>query len=216
LTRLARACQICKRAGQKRQARLSFWPKIRPGTGYADCLQGHEPAAHRGRGRSRQPFQEEIMAITRYQTGGDVFGSLLDNFITPPPGARHGNLLRAPEADVMESEGEIRVMVEMPGVQSEGVDVSLENNILTISGEKHERREEGDDGNTWHLTERRYGKFARSFVLPRDVEQDAISASMNEGVLTVVIPKSERARRRRIEIRNGGGQQRVETGSSES
>lgn len=156
------------------------------------------------------------MAITRYQPGGDVFGSLLDTFMNPAVGSRLGNLMRAPEADVIESEREIRVMVEVPGVRGEDIDVSLENNILTISGEKHEHRTEGEERDNWHLTERRYGKFARSFVLPRDVEQDSISADMNEGVLTVVIPKSERARRRRIEIQNGGQQQRIETGQSES
>jgi HSP20 family protein len=156
------------------------------------------------------------MAITRYQTGGDVFGSLLDSFMNAPATGRMGNLLRAPEADVIESEKEIRVMVEVPGVRGEDVDVSLENNILTISGEKHEHRTEGEEGSNWHLTERRYGKFSRSFVLPRDVEQDSINAEMNEGVLTVVIPKSERARRRRIEIQNGGKQQRVEAAQGES
>src|SRR5690606_15026177 len=79
----------------------------------------------------------------------------------------------------------------------------LENNILTISGEKRQDREESDEKHRWHLSERRYGQFSRSFVLPRDVEQDNIEATFENGVLRVVIPKSERARRRKIEIRGG-------------
>ncbi len=77
--------------------------------------------------------------------------------------------------------------------------------MLTISGEKQEERREGDENSTWHLSERRYGRFSRSFVLPRDVEQDRIQARFENGVLQVTIPKSERARRRRIEIRSGSG-----------
>lgn len=89
------------------------------------------------------------------------------------------------------------------------MELSLENNVLTISGEKHEEPEEGGDSETFHLSERRWGRFSRSFVLPREVDQERINASFEDGVLTVSIPKSEKARRRKIEIGaeggNGGG-----------
>jgi HSP20 family protein len=89
--------------------------------------------------------------------------------------------------------------------------VDMENNVLTISGEKREEREQEGEKNTWHLSERRYGKFSRSFVLPRDLDSEKIQARFEDGVLQVSIPKSEKARRRKVEIQSGGGQKRVET-----
>ena len=79
----------------------------------------------------------------------------------------------------------------------------MENNVLTISGEKTDERVQGEKGDTYHLSERRWGRFSRSFVLPREVDQERIEAEFRDGVLTVTIPKSEKARRRRIEIRPG-------------
>lgn len=158
------------------------------------------------------------MAITPYRPVADLFRPMLDDFLAPIQGrgGRPGELLRVPDADVIETENQIRVTVELPGMRAENVDVSLENNVLTISGEKREERQEGDEKDTWHLSERRYGKFSRSFILPREVEQDRIEAGFRDGVLRITIPKSEKARRRRIEIRGDGGEQRVETSTGES
>ena len=152
------------------------------------------------------------MAITPYRPTTDLFGSMLEDVLRPTAGwgGRMGGLLRAPEADVVETENEIRVTVELPGMQGDDIDVDLENNVLTISGEKQDVREEKDEKNTWHLSERRYGKFSRSFVLPRDLDSENIQARFEDGVLNVTIPKSERARRRRVEIQSSGGQKRVE------
>lgn len=159
------------------------------------------------------------MAITPYRPSMDLFRSLTDDLLgTSGWGGRMAgsDLLRAPEADVMETTDEIRVLVELPGMRAEDVEVDLENNILTISGEKQEERREGDRESRWHLSERRYGRFSRSFVLPRDVEPDSIQARFENGVLSVTVPKSERARPRRIQIDHGdGGAQRVDAGSSE-
>lgn len=152
------------------------------------------------------------MAISPYRPTPELFSPLFEEFFRPATGAsaRLGGMLRSPDADVVEAQNEIRVLVELPGMRAEDIQLDLENNVLTISGEKHEERNEETD--TWHLSERRYGKFSRSFVLPRDVEQDRIQASFAEGVLTVSIPKSERARRRRIEVSQGDGQRSVGTG----
>ena len=140
----------------------------------------------------------------------DPFG-LLDSFFGQAGTRSTGNLMRAPETDVIETEREIRVITEMPGLRSENIEVDVENNVLTIRGEKREERTEGQEGK-YHLAERRYGTFTRSFVLPRDVDAENINASFDNGVLTVVIPKSERARRRRIEVGGNAGTQQVSTG----
>ncbi len=152
------------------------------------------------------------MAITPYRPSTDLFSPIFEDLFRPMAGwgGRMSGLLRAPDADVVETENEIRVMMELPGMRPEDINLDLENNVLTISGEKQEEREEGDEKNTWHLSERRYGRFSRSFVLPRDVEQEQIQARFEGGVLRVTIPKGERARRRRIEIQSGDGEQRVE------
>ncbi len=131
----------------------------------------------------------------------------LFNTVLGGNGARGGNggsLMRAPDTDVIETEREIRVVTEMPGLKREHIEVDVENNVLTIRGEKREERREGEPGR-FHLAERRYGTFTRSFVLPCDVDAEQIQAGFEDGVLTVAIPKSERARRRRIQV--GGMQQ---------
>jgi HSP20 family protein len=146
------------------------------------------------------------MAITPFTSSGDPFERLVDAFLAPGPSGRTrgGGLLRGPATDVVETETEIRVVVDLPGFEAEDVEVDLENNLLTLRGEKRERREEGDENTTWHLVERRFGQFSRSFVLPRDIEQDRIAAGFENGVLTVTIPKNEKAQRRRISIDSGG------------
>jgi HSP20 family protein len=147
------------------------------------------------------------MAITPYRTSNDPFDRLFDSLWGASGGGnRGGSLMRAPETDVVETEKEIRVVTEMPGLRPDDVEVDVENNVLTIRGEKREERTEGEGGK-YHLAERRYGTFARSFVLPRDVDAERIEAAFDQGVLTVRIPKSERAQRRRIQVGGGTGQE---------
>lgn len=149
------------------------------------------------------------MAISTYRPASDPFDRLWGSLLGQAGGYGRGeSLLRAPETDVIETEREIRVVAEMPGLTREQLDIDLENNVLTIRGEKTEERTEGE-GATYHLAERRYGRFSRSFVLPRDVDQERIQARFQDGVLTVSIPKSERARRRRIQV-EGVGAERAE------
>ena len=156
------------------------------------------------------------MAITPYRPSMDTFGPILDEFLRPVSGwgGRMGGLLRTPDADVVETETEIRLLVELPGMKAEDIHLDLENHVLTLSGEKREEREEQDDQNTWHLSERRFGRLSRSFMLPRDVEPEQIQAHFEDGVLQVTIPKAEKARRRRIQIQTSDGQRRVGTGNS--
>lgn len=153
------------------------------------------------------------MAIAPYRASTDIFRPFFDDLFGSVDGGRMSGLLRAPVADVVETENDIKVYAEMPGLTPADIQLDIENNVLTIAGEKHEERKEGDDKSTWHLTERRYGHFSRSFVLPRDVDQDGIRASFENGILTVVIPKSERARRRRIEVKPENGATEVKSSS---
>jgi HSP20 family protein len=152
-----------------------------------------------------------LYPTTRY---AEPFDQLFDTFFGNAAGrtANGNSLMRAPETDVIETEREIRVVTEMPGLRRENIEIDVENNLLTIRGEKREQRTEGEKGR-WHLAERRYGTFTRSFVLPRDVDADNIQAGFQNGVLTVTVPKSEKARRRRIEIGGEMGQAQLGTES---
>lgn len=104
----------------------------------------------------------------------------------------------APAADIKETEEALFVQVELPGLHKEDIAVSLEENVLTISGERRFTKDEAKE--TYHRLERFYGKFSRSFRLPRNVDAGSVSASFADGLLTLELPKSEEARPRHIAI----------------
>lgn len=158
------------------------------------------------------------MAVMQYQPTTDALGSMLEDLLTRPfaQGGRIRSLLRAPDADVVETEEGIRVLIDAPGMTPSDIEIGLENNVLTVSGSRQPEWHESEEVRyTWHLAERRYGKFNRSFVLPRDVDADRIEARFENGVLRIHVPKSERARRRRIEIQADGGSQRIESATGD-
>jgi HSP20 family protein len=90
-----------------------------------------------------------------------------------------------PVVDVRESEDELTLQAELPGLTAEDVSVGVENGVLSISGEKKQELEEGKDGSDYHLVERSYGRFERSFTLPRSVDAGKVKAEFANGVLTV-------------------------------
>ncbi len=91
------------------------------------------------------------------------------------------------------------VNVEIPGVDPEEIDVSLSGDTLLIRGEKKQETEE--KGEDYHLLERNYGTFIRSIDLPAEVQSDKINASYKNGVLTIVLPKSERTQKKESKIK---------------
>ncbi len=105
----------------------------------------------------------------------------------------------APAIDLYEDENEYVVEAELPGLKQDEIKVSVEDDILTISGEK-KREKEVKEGNLYR-SERFYGKFERQIVLPQNTEKDNIKASYKNGVLKVVIPKKEEAKPKRVDIK---------------
>jgi len=103
-----------------------------------------------------------------------------------------------PACDVFEDKDAVKIVAEVPGVPAEDVKISLENNILTIRGEKKQQAEERNE--RVHRYERSYGVFERSFALPSTVDPDKIQAGYQNGVLTVTVPKAEKARPREIAV----------------
>ena len=125
---------------------------------------------------------------------------------------QQGRLVSA-HVSVSETENEIRVAAELPGVREEDIDVSLDDDILTIRGEKKMQRQ--DEKENFHVVERSFGSFQRSIRLPFPVEPDRVSARFEDGVLTVSLPKSARAERtRRIQVSRGGGGGRMIQGEA--
>lgn len=162
------------------------------------------------------------MAVTRYRDPASLFGlqrlnRILDEAFGgsgfPEQGSVITSTLFAP-TDVVEDEHALQIVMELPGVEPDNVRLSLENNVLTIRGEK--RQEIDENRERVHRSERIYGVFERTFVLPNTVDPDKIDAQFENGVLLVRIPKSERARPREIRVNassTGSSQVRTTTQS---
>ncbi len=104
----------------------------------------------------------------------------------------------APAVDILEEEDAIVLSAELPGMKAEDVHVHVENNVLTLSGERKLEHEEKQGG--YHRIERSYGSFSRAFALPKNVDSEHIDAKLEDGVLRLKLPKRAAAERRRIEI----------------
>jgi HSP20 family protein len=119
-----------------------------------------------------------------------------DDFFGRP--AASSRTLR-PAVDVSESESELTVVVELPGLTKDDVKITIEDGVLNVSGEK--KFDEQKKDRTFHRIERFYGAFQRSMTLPRDVDANAADASFKDGVLTITLPKSESSKPKTLKIR---------------
>jgi len=103
-----------------------------------------------------------------------------------------------PAMDVVETKDAIEIRGELPGISREEIDIQVANGVITIKGEKKEVREEKEK--RYHHREMRYGSFVRSVALPVDVKAEEAKASFKDGVLTIVLPKEDKAVHKKIEI----------------
>jgi len=104
----------------------------------------------------------------------------------------------SPSVDIYETEGDIVVKAELPGIDRKDITLNLEKNVLTIRGERKFEKEAKDDN--YHRIERSYGAFSRSFSIPATVNEEKISADYKDGVLTISLPKKEQAKPKQIQI----------------
>jgi len=113
--------------------------------------------------------------------------------------SRTGDMMAwGPNVDIVENEDSFEIHAELPGVKQDDVKITLENNVLTLSGEKKQETREGKDN--YCRIERSYGRFERSFSLPNTVKADAVRAGYEDGVLKIHLPKAETAKSRLINI----------------
>jgi HSP20 family protein len=116
-----------------------------------------------------------------------------------------------PAVDIHETSKELRIDFELPGIRPEDVELDVENGMLSVRGQKSSERKEGDEEGRYHLIERSYGSFFRSFQLPQGVDEKQIRADFDQGILHVRIPKTALPQPRRIQIGSGSAERgRVE------
>jgi HSP20 family protein len=113
----------------------------------------------------------------------------------------------APALDISERKDAYLMTVELPGVKLDDLQITLEDGLLTIQGERHFAHDSSDQ--RFHRVERRYGAFRRSITLPTHVQADAVEATVEDGVLQIMVPKMEEAKPKRIQVRPGGQQDAV-------
>jgi HSP20 family protein len=103
--------------------------------------------------------------------------------------------------DLYEDQNEIVVKAELPGMTKDDIQILLNDNILTLRGEK--KKEEEDQGKDYYRSERVYGAFVRSLALPAEINQDKVRATFRNGVLEIRLPKSEQAKKKEIKVNVG-------------
>ena len=117
----------------------------------------------------------------------------------------------APSVDIYENKDQIVLEAELPGMKQEEVDLAIENNVITLRGER--KFEKTDETDNYHRVERSYGSFTRSFTLPQTVSAEGATAEYSNGVLRVTLPKREETKARRIEVKgtDTGSPKTIET-----
>ena len=108
----------------------------------------------------------------------------------------------APAVDVYEDEHKVTLKIEVPGIEEKDIDVRVENNLLTVTGERKIDKEEKQEN--YRRVERQYGSFTRTFTLPQTVDTEKVSANYDKGVLKIVLPKKAEAKPKQIKVNVGG------------
>jgi HSP20 family protein len=177
--------------------------------------------------------EKEERMLYRTSTTAPVFGLRreIDRLFEDTFGRGDGGATWTPAVDIRENQNELNLDVELPGLNPDEVEITAENSVLTIRGEKQIERKEGDDLR-YHVVERSYGSFIRSFQLPQGLDESRIEATFNNGILSIHIPKSALPQPKKIQIKSGetgtgqrqmssttgtqSGQRRVSTGPETS
>ena len=114
--------------------------------------------------------------------------------------------------DISERKDAYLVMVELPGVKADEVEITVEDGLLTIQGERHFAHDSAEE--KMHRTERSYGAFRRSITLPSHVEPGKIEATTQDGVLQIMVPKASEVQAKRIQVRAGQGRTALKSGAA--
>jgi HSP20 family protein len=138
----------------------------------------------------RDPFtalREEMNDLRSRLWGGDDEGWF-------------GGALAAPSIDLSETDTAVEVRMDLPGVKPDDIDIQVNGNILSVSGQRKEEKEE--KGRTFHRIERHSGTFSRSITLPATVNDSEVAAEYRDGVLCVTLPKTDQSKRHKIKVKS--------------
>ena len=119
-----------------------------------------------------------------------------------------------PPVDIYEDEQNIVLKLEVPGIEQKDIDVRMENNTLTVRGERKFEKEEKEEN--FHRVERRYGSFYRAFTLPNTVDAENVHAEYDNGVLKIKLAKKAEAKPKQIKVNVGTGQKTIEAGKGKA
>jgi HSP20 family protein len=155
--------------------------------------------------------KESIMAITRYARRSPFISPWIEFegmtnrlkrlFQEPSNAGGVRTPAWSPTVNVEESSEELLLTAELPGMGIEDIEIEVENNVLSLKGEKKEEDREESDDRRFHVWERRYGSFRRRFTLPQTVKTGEITAHVRDGILFVRMPKAQEAKSRKIDIK---------------
>lgn len=134
-----------------------------------------------------------------------IFQDFDRGWALPAAFAGNGNALLSPKVNVAETAKGLEVTADLPGIDQKDIDISMSDGVLTLKAEHKAEKEEKDEKKQYHLVERSYGTFMRSFELPFEADTDKIEASFDKGVLKVLVPRSAKAEKdiRKIAIKGG-------------
>ena len=153
-----------------------------------------------------EPFRELSSLQTEMNR---LFNTAFD---TSPGGNGGGSRRWAPAMDLLETEDHFVLRADLPGMTQSDVNIELEDNVLTVSGERKAEHEEKREG--FYRVERAFGSFSRSLTLPKGVDADAVTAGFDNGVLEVRIPKPEERKPRKITIGTAGEEPKTIEGAT--
>lgn len=137
-----------------------------------------------------------------FLTKPDPFSTEVNRLVSTLLAPEAGRSQRwTPAMDLVEAEDHYLLRADLPGMGEEDVSIEINDNVLTVSGERHD--EQQHQGQGWHRVERTFGRFSRSLALPEGVDADTVTASFDRGVLSIRVPKPEQRKPRRVEIRAG-------------
>ncbi len=151
------------------------------------------------------------MSMSRWDPFGealtlrDAVNQLFEESFVSPARMAGGSTAAMP-LNVSETEDAFFVEAVVPGVKPDDLDITLQDNVLSITAETRQEQPEGEQRTTYHRLERRYGRVSRAISLPTAVKSDAVQATLTNGILRLEIPKAEEVKPRRISVNTGGAQ----------
>lgn len=127
------------------------------------------------------------------------FSDMIDEFFNDAVSTRDTQGSFLPGIDIVENDSHYKINVNLPGMKKEDIAISLDDKVLTISGER--KQEEETENTRYHLVETRYGSFKRSFSLPENIKEDSFDATYENGVLKLMVEKAQKKASKQIEVK---------------